>query len=622
MMRRVSAILTALVLCVACAEGDVPAPTPTPLPSPTPEPTPSSTPEPRRLNVCLSEEPNSLYIYGTDSPAAHHVWEALYDGPIDNRRYSYHPVILTELPSLNHGTAVVETVLAEAGDLVLASGGHVLALAPGVIVEDAEGEQVAFEGTPVPMARMVVTFTLRSDLSWADGEPLTAGDSVFSFEMAADSATPTDKHVIERTAAYRAVGAEQIVWESVPGFLDQGYVLNFWHPLPRHEWEDLSALELVTSPRSTQEPLGWGPFTIREWIQGERLDLERNPFYFRANEGLPRLDEVTFHFFDGAGELVEDVVAGNCDVVTHEAASKVLGILDEEDLGPAMWPLATHDAVWEQLAFGISPAPGYERPDFFEDARVRRGIALCIDRGAVARASSVATDRVAHSYVPPEHPLYGGEGLSTWDHDPEAGQAYLDQAGWRDLDGDGVRQAQGIAGIADGTAFRITYHTSDAPFRLAGAQIVREGLGGCGIEASLQVLPPDELFAPGPAGVLFGRRFDLAQFSWRVTSIPLCDLFLSSQIPTERNWSRPNVAGFISAEYDDACRKALNALPNSEDYVGRHLKAQRVFSEQLPVLPLFGHQRVALVRYGVTGLIPTPGSRSELWNLEQISVER
>ncbi len=630
MMRRVPAILAALVLCVACAEVEVPSPTPTippsatpePTASPTPEPTASPTPEPRRLNVCLSEEPDSLYIYGTDSPAARHVWEAIYDGPIDNRRYTYQPVILTELPSLDDGTAVVETVLVGTGDLVLASGGHVLALAPGVIVEDAEGSQVAFDGAPIAMARMVVTFTLRSDLSWADGEPLTADDSIFSFEVAADPATPTDKHVIERTAAYRAVGARQVVWEGVPGFLDQGYVLNFWHPLPHHQWEDLSAVELVSSPRSTREPLGWGPFTIREWIQGERLELERNPFYFRADEGLPRLDEVTFHFFDGAGELAADLVAGSCDVVTHEAGSSVLGVVDEEDLGPTIRPLTTHDAAWEHLAFGISPALGYERPDFFEDARVRRGIALCIDRRAVARASSVSDDRVAHSYVPPEHPLYGGEELLTWDYDPEAGRGYLDQAGWRDLDGDGVRQAQGIPGIADGTPFRITYHTSDAPFRLDGARVVKEGLGACGIEVSLQVLAPHELFAPGPDGVVFGRRFDLVQFAWGVTNIPLCDLFLSSQMPTERNWSRPNVAGFISAEYDDACRKALNTLPNSEDYVGGHLEAQRVFSEQLPVLPLFGHQRVTLVRDGVTGVIPTPSSRSELWNLEQISVER
>jgi len=274
------------------------------------------------------------------------------------------------------------------------------------------------------------------------------------------------------------------------------------------------------------------------------------------------------------------------------------------------------------LAFGISPAADYDRPDFFDDVRVRRGIAQCIDREAVALASSVPRDRILHSYLPPEHPLHADEALAIWEYDPEAGGTQLGQAGWRDLDGDGVRQAEGIPGVAHGTPFRITFHTTDDADRLRGAQVIESNLRACGIEVTAQVLTGDELFAPGPGGVLFGRRFDLAQFSWRVTEVPLCDLFLSSQMPTARNWNRPNVAGFISAEYDDACRRALQALPGSVEYVAGHKEAQRVFSERLPVLPLFGRQRVTLASTKVTGLVPTASGRSELWNLEEISVQR
>lgn len=616
------AVLTALVLCTACAELTVlPAPKTPSLPLP-PSPTPSPTPEPKSLTICLSEEPDSLYLYGTDSLAAHHVWQAIYDGPTDNRDYARQPVLLTGLPSLEGGTARVETVAVQAGDRVLAAGGSVMELAPGVIVENAEGEQLVFDGAPIPMEQMVVTFTLRSDLRWSDGEPLTADDSVYSFQLAADPATPTDKYVIERTADYHTMDRQRVVWQGVPGFLDPAYTLNFWHPLPRHSWEGLSAADLLSSEHATREPLGWGPFVIREWVPGDRLTLERNRFYFRAGEGLPRLDEVTFRFIDNPSELTEELVSGRCDIVPHETADTVLATLGEAVLPAAVDSLVTPDTAWEMLALGISPAAGYDRPDLFEDVRVRRGIAQCVDRQAVANAASITGGSVPHSYLPPEHPLYAIEKLTVWAYDPQAGQHLLAQAGWYDEDGDGVREAHGVPGVADGTSFQATYQTTDDPLRLRTAELVQAQLRTCGIQTSLQTLPSEQLFAPGPEGVLFGRRFDLAQFSWRATDVPLCDLFLSSQIPGDGDWSRPNVAGFIDGEYDAACQAALEALPGRGDYVVAHAEAQRIFSEQLPVLPLFRHQRVTLVHASVTGLMPTPSQRSELWNLEQLDVRR
>ena len=614
-------VLFALILCTACADQLIlPAPrTPSP---PLSSPTPSPTPEPKTLAVCLLEEPDSLYLYGTDSLAAHHVWEAIYDGPTDSQDYAYQPVLLTELPSLENGTARVETSPIQAGDRVLAANGGVIELAPGVLVENPDGERVAFDGTSIPMQHMVVTFTIRSGVRWSDGEPLTADDSVYSFQLAADPATPTDKYLVERTGDYRAVDERRLVWQSIPGFLDPVYALNFWHPLPRHSWEGLSAADLLSAEVATKEPLGWGPFVIREWVPAERLTVERNRSYFRADDGLPRLDEVTFRFIDSSDELAEELANGGCDVVPHEAADAVLDALGETAMPAAVDSLVTPGTAWEMLAFGISPASGYDRPDYFEDVRVRRGIAQCVDRQAVANASAIPGGDVPHSYLPPEHPLHANEKVTVWEHDPTAGQLLLAQAGWYDEDGDGVREAHGVTTVADGTPFRATYHTTDDPLRLGTAELVQAQLRACGIQTNLQALPSAELFAPGPEGPLFGRRFDLAQFSWQAAETPLCEMFLSSQIPGERDWSRPNIVGFIDGEYDAACRKALETLPPRSDYVVAHAEAQRIFSEQLPVLPLFRHQRRTLVHASVAGLIPTPSQRSELWNLEQIDVRR
>jgi len=642
------AILIILALCTACTETTV---SPTPVPSPTPSPTP----EPKTLTICLPNEPDSLYLYGTDDLAAQHIWQAIYDGPLDSRNYTYQPVILTSLPSLASGSAAVEMITAQAGDRVLAAGGEVVELAPGVTVQDASGQRVTFDGTPILMQRMVVTFALHSNLYWSDGALLTADDSVFSFELAADGstdlaqvpATLADKHAIKRTTDYHAVDVRTIVWSGIPGFLDRAYFLNFWHPLPRHAWGHLSAAELLNADVSTRHPLGWGPFVLREWVPGDHITADRNPIYFRAPEGLPRVDEVTFRFIPDPTTLAGELLAGRCDVVTHDAAEAVRAALSPpssppmrgKEEGPTpmggekeggLTPMegkegeltvfSTYDARWEFLAFGISPATGYDRPDFFEDVRVRQAIALCIDRQAMINQLLGPSGRVLHSTIPPEHPLYAGDALTTWGYAPAAGQTLLATAGWYDEDGDGTREAHNIPGITDGTPFQVTYHTTGEPQRVQTAQLIQTYLAECGLQVSLETLPPETLFDAGPEGVLFGRRFDLAQFSWRAVSDPLCDLFLSGQMPDAGHWDRPNVAGFLDDEYDTACLSALEAPPGSKIYATGHTEAQHIFSERLPVLPLFQHPKVTLARTSVIGLVPDPTQTSELWNIEQLDL--
>jgi peptide/nickel transport system substrate-binding protein len=229
--------------------------------------------------------------------------------------------------------------------------------------------------------------------------------------------------------------------------------------------------------------------------------------------------------------------------------------------------------------------------------------------------------RVAHSIIPPEHPLYAGEALATWGYAAAAGETLLATAGWYDEDGDGVREAHNVPGIADGTPFQTTYHTTDDPLRVQMAQAIQIDLAKCGIRVSVETVPPESLFAPGPEGVLFGRRFDLAQFAWRAQFDPLCDLFLSSQIPGPGNWDRPNVAGFIDDAYDTACQSALDAAPGGQEYAAGHAEAQRIFSERLPVLPLFQRLKVTLARSPVIGLAPDPTQDSELWNIEQLDLQ-
>ncbi|MDY7076252.1 MAG: ABC transporter substrate-binding protein, partial [Chloroflexota bacterium] len=295
--------------------------TATPDPSPIPTPVP---PEPKVLTVCLVGEPDTLYLYGGSRlPATHHVMEALYDGPIDHLDYAYQPVILQKVPSLADGDAVTRTVRIREGMLVVGADGSVVELVEGVWVRPAgchaDECAVEFEGEPIWMERMEVTFALREDVTWADGEPLTADDSLFAFQVASDQATPGGRYLVERTARYRALDEWRVQWMGVPGFIDPTYFLNFFAPLPQHQLERRDPDELLLADETRRYPLGWGPFVVEEWVPGDRMILSLNPHYFRAAEGLPNLDRVVFRFTSGAPDVVARLLSGECDIGTHDA---------------------------------------------------------------------------------------------------------------------------------------------------------------------------------------------------------------------------------------------------------------------------------------------------------------
>ena len=87
------------------------------------------------------------------------------------------------------------------------------------------------------MDQMQVTFSMLPGLSWSDGTPLTAEDSVYAYQVASDPSTAGSKYLVDRTQSYEAVDATTIQWWGKPGYIDPTYFLNFWPPLPEHAME-------------------------------------------------------------------------------------------------------------------------------------------------------------------------------------------------------------------------------------------------------------------------------------------------------------------------------------------------------------------------------------------------
>lgn len=613
-----------------------------------PQETPPPSTAEKELVVCLAAEPTSLFMYvPTPSPAqvqahaaAQAVRHALFTNYLTMRSFSYQADGLLKVPSLADGDALLQTIEVSAGQTVLNAANEVVTLDEGVEVVTAEGETAVFRGTPLLMNQLVVDFTLEPTM-WSDGTPVQASDSLFAFRVGADPVMPTDKFLYARTASYEALGERQVRWTGIPGFYDSTYFLNFWRPLPEHLLGNYAPAELLTAVVATRLPIGDGPFHLVEWIPGEQMRLERNEFYYRA--GLPHLDRVIFRFIPDANQRLSLLLRGECHVLTQDGLE--LGqapfLLEAEANGLLVAHFQT-GTVYELIALGINPYPSADalnRPDWFEDVRVRQAIAMCIDRQRMVDEFLYGRSTVMHSYIPAMHPLYPAGELPEWPYDVAAANALLDQVGFVDLDGNGIREyyaaeAPNNSNFSpsawDGRSFRITLMTNSDEVRQPLAQILRDNMRQCGISVELAYLPTSEWLADGPSGPLFGRRFDLGYFPWKTNVeqtgfAPLCQLYQRAHTPgpVEQGfggWSAPNVSGWSNAAFDALCIQARRSLPGTAVYEEAHRAAQLIFAQELPVIPLFLRLRVAAAHPRVRNFSLDATQPSELFNLYEIDL--
>ena len=629
--RKIILCLVLAALLTACA----PQLTVTPFVAPTPTLTPpvvfTPTPATRSLNICLGEEPTTLYPHGSLNAAARSVLSALYDGPMDVVDYVYEPVILEKIPSLEDGDAQVNPVTVAAGSEVIDSSGNVVLLATGTRVRPSgcrsDDCAIAYDGSSsIQMDQMVVTFTMLPDLIWSDGAPLTSSDSVYSFGLASSELTPGSKFLVDRTATYEAADEQTIQWWGKPGFIDPDYYTNFWMPLPEHAWSEFPPDQLLQVDVSSRFPLGWGPYIIDEWEAGERLHLVKNLNYFRASSGLPAFDELTFLIFPDTDAAVSALVDGTCDVLDPSTRlDGLVGLLQQMEADQQANLLTAQTMTMEWLAFGITHASydnGFDieedRPDFFGDKRTRQAITYCLDRQRVVNTVLFGLSEVPDSYLPSGHPLHNAN-VQTYEFIPTSGNQILDQVGWRDHDNNPAtpRQAVNVTNVPVDTPLVLNYYTSSATQRRQVADIFAQSLAECGIGLNVIYSTASDFYAQGPGGPLFGRQFDLAAYAMGVNSLePQCSWFTSAQIPGDTNrWVGTNVSGYQNPIFDAACEKALQTVSTDPEYAF-HQEAQAIFAADIPSIPLYLRLKVAATRPDFCGFTLDPSSSFPLAGIE------
>jgi peptide/nickel transport system substrate-binding protein len=342
----------------------------------------------------------------------------------------------------------------------------------GVVVDEENGT-------------MDVIWKLRQDIKWSDGVPVTAEDVVFTYNAVVDpdygfwinGIDYVDS--VEKIDDYTAVVHYNTIY---PGYLTQfgGYLMAIW---PAHYCD---AEQGFTQWDCGLKPLSNGPYALKEWVQNDHLTFERNPNYFET--GKPAIDEIVVKIIPDEAVRKQMLINGDADLDMWTAENVIAELNNYPDvvevsLSPVdRWVMR----IFFNLAAKGTTDPAATPHPVVSDVRVRRAIRMAIDTETISKefwygyADLVWTEffRPPYNVCDIPQPVY----------DPEAAKALLEEAGWIDQDGDGVRECHGCTtGAEEGYPMEmefITYSEYGEALDLT-QEFIAEKLGEIGIKLNI-----------------------------------------------------------------------------------------------------------------------------------------
>lgn len=615
------------------------------------QPAPSEFIPPTTLTICLGYEPESLYVYNASSLAARNVLQAILDGPIDIINGQPIPVILEKLPEFSDGSARLTSTSLKPGDLVINTEGQLVALQAGTQVFPSGCTSpacaITFDGSePLLMDKITATYKLKPGLTWSDGQPLIAKDSVYSFKVAADRATPISKRFNEQTAVYTALDDQTIEWTSQPGVVTDAFERYFWIPLPEHAWGSFSAVELLVIEESNRKPLGWGPYMVEEWFPGKSIRLEKNPHYFRAIEGLPYFEHLIFRItdrnsdtnlanlkFDRApfrhlnydiGEFDEEIADNGCDLTTTTADMRdqmqVFNYLLNFYQDPAIQVFESADTETLFLLFNLGREQGEEiSPQ--NNPELRTAISQCIDRGKIIQllSSNLFNFPYLIDLSQVDDPMDQGDFLT---YDPVSAKEELQKIGWSDHDDNKAtpRISEGVDGITNGNELVMTLLVENITEFENAANMLRTMLTDCGIGFNTRLSPIEILWNPNEDNSLFRGHFDIALVSWETPIKNPCLLWASEEIPNHKNgFLGTNFSRYSNQRIDEIC--SLFALQRQTALEKNLLdEMQIIINREIPLIPLYSYSKLLTAQKDLCSVGLIQGNENELSGIEEFQI--
>lgn len=505
---------------------------------------------------------------------------------------------------------------------------------------DKDGELVPFLAADIPSFEngdvaedgLSVTWRLKEGVQWCDGEDFTAEDVVFTYEYLSnpdvDSYDGTYYESVERVEIVDDYTVTVYFSQPNPAwatpFVGWGGLI-----LPQHIFADYNGSNAREAP-ANNEPVGTGPYCVISFEPGEKLLLgdelvetnkivyEPNPYYREPNKPYFRRVEL---LGGGASELAAKRLfeEGTADYAFNL------------QLTPEDWEAydnSEHAVAHTNFTFYIQQLdinhtdPLSETADgersslenphrFFDDKTVREAFTYAIDREAIAALYGEAGRPISNILVEPE--VFRSPNTSfTYDLDRAA--ALLDEAGWVDTDGDGIRDK-------DGVPMRVLFQTFVSPRTQDIQVIIKESLQSIGVEVETKLIDSSVYYGGDQSSADTFERFQADLQLWENLSDnpnpgPFMSQWTCSQIPQqENNWlAGYNTARWCNPDYDALYEQSTTEL-DREERRKLFIEMNDMLVEDAAVVPLVHIAVVSGSSRSLAGVDLSPWD-ADTWNIE------
>jgi peptide/nickel transport system substrate-binding protein len=422
------------------------------------------------------------------------------------------------------------------------------AIYPALTMLDNDGNPVPYmaDSWSTSSDQLTWTFKIHPGLTWSDGEPLTAEDAAWTFNLIMDDSTAATSHG-SLVANFESVTAPDATTLVIQTKEPQANMLYLSIPIqgipivPEHVWA--SHVAGLKKYRNMDFPVvGYGPFVLTGFKTNQYAELAANKDFFL---GAPKYDRVVTNYYANSDAAVAALTSGQLDQLDNLTPAQFDALNGKQNL----MAYQTQSGAWT----GLEVNPGAETRTgepfgtgnpILKDLRVRQAIALGIDRPTLVSKVLGGKGIVGAGYLPPGYPqfFWTPSASESFDYDPARANELLDQAGYT-MGPDGVRLT------ADGKPleFRLGIH-SDDPIDAAIAPYLTEWMTAIGIKVDLNSMSFDQLNANLAKG-----DWDMLMDGWGTGPDPtyLLSVQTCATLPDDSGQNGNTDAFFCDSRYDE-----------------------------------------------------------------------
>src|SRR5688572_14168753 len=399
------------------------------------------------------------------------------------------------------------------------------------------------------------TFFLKKGVRFHNGRELKAADVKFVVERAMN---PETKH--PHPEYYAAIGDIIVKDDYTITFSLKRDSANFLLNLAR-QGSVMYPREAIDTLKSA--PIGTGPYTVAEWVRGDRIVLAKNPDYHV--KGLPRLDKVTFRFIPDPNAALAALKAGDIDASLFGLGPEHVTDLQKDGRFTVITGETTNDVI---LAMNNAKKP-------FSDVRVRRAVTHAINKPEVVKLAMFGMGRVLGSNVDPLNP-YFVDLAQAMPHDPARAKKLLAEAGYPN-------------------GFEAVLRVSPQyPYTVRTGEVLVDQLKKVGVNVRIE-------------------QIEWGQWLSRVWREADYDLTI---IGHAESWDISNYANpkyyyrYDSAKFQELFKKSETTL-DDKTRREQYAQLQKMLVEEAPAVWLYVHPRLVVAKKGVQGIwkdLPIPSA--------------